>query len=313
MDAAGAPEPSHGAHDFHKHSTSCNPPLADHDGAGPLRSGQVPPDSPTITITALGDGLTGRPKSPTDKSQPVPPFPDNEPDLERIPGAATSIVGHGSFGVVYLARRRSSGKLRAVKALPERAARNETRVWAALAPYRDEWHAHLIPVHRIRNAVETENDPPPPTYIFMAHAPGGDLHQHLLTHGAWPELAARRLFMQLVGAVAWLHDRGIVHRDIKPDNILLATSAADHIYLADFGLAAPYTPGVPQLSFAGSPHYAAPEVHFRWPYDGPEADVWSIGAVLYTVLAVRVPFDGVTVADLRHAVMAANPVIPMHA
>lgn len=130
-------------------------------------------------------------------------------------------------------------------------------------------------------------------YIVTSFCPNGTLLEYLVENGASTEQRARTWLRQLVDATKHCHDRGVVNRDIKLDNILLDV---DHnLVVADFGLAVLCdNPSTTRLSTSsGSPVFAAPEVYDakRAPYLGAPADMWSIGAVLHCLVTGSLPFD----------------------
>merc|ERR1719343_1053937 len=102
------------------------------------------------------------------------------------------------------------------------------------------------------------------------------------------------MFQQLMEAIQALHAQNLVHRDLKPENILIDGSG--NLRLADFGLASGYKKGSRALKTScGSPYYAAPEITLGHSYEGPEVDVWSAGAILYSLLCGGVAFYADTV------------------
>ncbi|PHH78012.1 hypothetical protein CDD83_4055 [Cordyceps sp. RAO-2017] len=142
--------------------------------------------------------------------------------------------------------------------------------------------------------------------LVLSYSPGGDLfevataHRQLLTASL-----LRRVFAELVGAVGYLHDQRIVHRDIKLENVLvnlspaqLADPAMDWarfpqsvVTLTDLGLSRRIADGEKLETRCGSDDYAAPEVIMGQPYDGRAIDAWSLGVLLYALLEARLPFD----------------------
>lgn len=131
-------------------------------------------------------------------------------------------------------------------------------------------------------------------YLVLEHIEGGELFDYVLRNGALPEGEATRLFRQLIAGLAYCHRFNICHRDLKPENLLLDR---DHnLKIADFGMAALQPTGKNLTTSCGSPHYAAPEIIASKAYNGSQADVWSVGIILYAMLNGFLPFDG---ADLH--------------
>ncbi|GBP88302.1 hypothetical protein EVAR_89878_1 [Eumeta japonica] len=123
-----------------------------------------------------------------------------------------------------------------------------------------------------------------------------------------PEQAARRKFWQILSAVEYCHERRIVHRDLKAENLLL--DANMNIKIADFGFSNYYAAGELLATWCGSPPYAAPEVFEGKRYTGPEIDIWSLGVVLYVLVCGALPFDGSTLQSLRDRVLSGRFRIP---
>jgi NAD(P)-dependent dehydrogenase (short-subunit alcohol dehydrogenase family) len=126
---------------------------------------------------------------------------------------------------------------------------------------------------------------------------GGELLDKLLTKGNYSEAVACSVMRQLVSAVMYLHSIGIVHRDIKPDNILMASPESDLIKISDFGLSGELTtPDGKKIALSekcGTPEYCSPEVTQQQPYDG-KCDWWSVGVCLFILLIGKFPFHGAT-------------------
>jgi serine/threonine protein kinase len=144
--------------------------------------------------------------------------------------------------------------------------------------------------------------------LVMEYCAGGDLLEIVLGHHraygqGFPELAAASLTQQFFGALAYVHKRGIVHRDIKCENVFQVQAVGTvpleraTFKLGDFGLAARINHDEVLLEQVGSPSTSAPEVIHGRPY-GQAADMWSAGAVVYTVLAARRPFEASTYAQM---------------
>ncbi|KAF8154615.1 hypothetical protein B0H34DRAFT_783761 [Crassisporium funariophilum] len=118
---------------------------------------------------------------------------------------------------------------------------------------------------------------------------GGELFDYLVEKGRIVEDEARVVFGQLCLAVAYLHDNGIVHRDLKLENVLLDERC--HVKLGDFGFTREFDRGSFMETFCGTTGYASPEMLQGKKYQGPEVDVWSLGIILYCLLTGTLPFD----------------------
>ncbi|KAF4591932.1 CAMK protein kinase [Ophiocordyceps camponoti-floridani] len=142
--------------------------------------------------------------------------------------------------------------------------------------------------------------------LVLTYSPGGDLFEVATAHrDALTCSLLRRIFAELVGAVRYLHEQRIVHRDIKLENVLVNLEAAQLmdsstdwatfpqsvVTLTDLGLSRRISDGELLETRCGSDDYAAPEVIMGQPYDGRATDAWSLGVLLYALLEARLPFD----------------------
>jgi serine/threonine protein kinase len=140
---------------------------------------------------------------------------------------------------------------------------------------------------------------------------GGELFDKIVSEGRFSEDTARFYFRQLVDGVFYCHQNGVCHRDLKPENLLLDENG--DLKISDFGLSALYDGGEGENSRAsllhttcGTPNYVAPEVLADKGYDGRAADVWSIGVILYVLLAGFLPFDEPTMSALFRKIQKAE-------
>ena len=220
-------------------------------------------------------------------------------------------VGRGGMGVVYEARQSSLGRRVALKILapefavdPQRVARFR-REAATLA---QAAHPHVVTV---LDAGVTEGRP----WLAMEFIAGETLAARLLRLAAdgGHAGASRRELLKVVLAIAealqHLHGLGLVHRDVKPANVLLA--ADGRVLLADFGLAraGDAAPLTRTGMLAGTPHYLAPE-YVRRGAGGPAVDAWALAVVLYEVATLARPFDGATDDGVLQAVLHGEPADP---
>lgn len=140
--------------------------------------------------------------------------------------------------------------------------------------------------------------------------PGGELYLLLEKRGKLSESEARKIFYQIISAVEYSHARGVAHRDIKPENILL--DEFKNIKLGDFGLSNCMRDGEFMKTPCGSANYAAPEIVSGQKYAGTEVDVWSLGVLLYTLLAGSLPFDEASMPLLVAKIKEAKYRTPYH-
>lgn len=128
--------------------------------------------------------------------------------------------------------------------------------------------------------------------IVLEYASGGELFDYILQHKYLKENVAKKLFAQLVSGVDYMHLKGLIHRDLKLENLLL--DKHKNIIISDFGFVNSYNRDRNDLmkTSCGSPCYAAPElVLTQLPYSGRKVDIWSLGVILYAMLSGYLPFD----------------------
>lgn len=125
-------------------------------------------------------------------------------------------------------------------------------------------------------------------FVFE-YVSGGELFQHIVSHGRFKETEARRFFRQLVAGVEYCHYNLVIHRDLKPENILLDEKG--NIKITDFGLSNILQPGKRFDTFCRSLHYVAPEILKGAAYLGPGVDIWALGIILYCLVVGGQPWD----------------------
>ncbi|CAI5459907.1 unnamed protein product [Closterium sp. Yama58-4] len=243
-------------------------------------------------------------------------------ELKEVYVVGRAPVGRGQYGTVRKCVHRRTGKAYACKSINKRSLLSAAEKEAVRREVgfleRLKGHANII---RMKETIESTRH----VHIIMEHCEGGDLLDRIQLHRNFPEPSAARIFRSLMRALQHCHAHGIVHRDVKPENVLIAhtsshrdalsssrpgaghiaksssvgTSASmgasacnfssDAVKLIDFGVATLYSPDKPCQDIIGTSEYMAPEV-FDQSY-GPESDVWSAGIVLFMLVIGRAPYS----------------------
>ncbi|CBY32973.1 unnamed protein product [Oikopleura dioica] len=194
-------------------------------------------------------------------------------------------IGSGGFGKVKRALHIATTETVAIKVMDKaKLGADLPRVKTEIKALRTLQHPHIC---RLYEEIETENK----IFLVLEHCSGGELFDYIVEKDRLNEDEARQFFREICAAVAYMHSKGFAHRDLKPENILIDE---DHrIKLIDFGLCANPDAGIESAlaTCCGSPAYAAPELVSGRKYIGPEADVWSLGVLLYALLNGFLPFD----------------------
>ncbi|KAM7076528.1 maternal embryonic leucine zipper kinase isoform 7-T11 [Ciconia maguari] len=144
----------------------------------------------------------------------------------------------------------------------------------------------------------------------LGYCPGGELFDYIISKDRLSEEEARVFFRQIVSAIAYVHSQGYAHRDLKPENLLI--DEEHNLKLIDFGLCAKPKGGLDYHlnTCCGSPAYAAPELIQGKAYIGSEADIWSMGVLLYALLCGFLPFDDDNVVAVYRKIMRGKYRIP---
>ncbi|XP_059373955.1 MAP/microtubule affinity-regulating kinase 3-like isoform X6 [Carassius carassius] len=214
-------------------------------------------------------------------------------------------IGKGNFAKVKLARHILTGSEVAIKII-DKTQLNPTslqKLSREVTIMKNLNHPNIVKLFEV---IETEKT----LFLVMEYASGGEVFDYLVAHGRMKEKEARAKFRQIVSAVQYCHQKHIVHRDLKAENLLL--DADMNIKIADFGFSNEFMVGNKLDTFCGSPPYAAPELFQGKKYDGPEVDVWSLGVILYTLVSGSLPFDGQNLKELRERVLRGKYRIPFY-
>ncbi|CAI5938585.1 unnamed protein product [Closterium sp. NIES-65] len=250
------------------------------------------------------------------------------------------MIGQGHFGQVWAVEDRITRRTFACKSIPKNSAK-----FGVVEMKREIAAMKRVSGHESIVQLQSVHEDPESMHLVMDYCDGGELYEAVERHGRFPEKEAARVFKQLVSAVAYCHSQGVMHRDVKPENILLSASAASasssssssaiarsggnsgavsgadsiraapkgvaapreavSVKLADFGLAVLLAKGEKASGIAGSPLYMAPEV-VSSEYDFA-ADVWSLGVVLYILLCGAPPFGGKDDAQIMRSICHDGP------
>ncbi|CAL9505068.1 Serine_threonine-protein kinase PknD [Streptomyces sp. enrichment culture] len=227
-------------------------------------------------------------------------------------------LGRGGMGVVWRATDQLLGRQVAVKELPlddtlsaAQARRRRERTLREARAVAQLSHPNVIVVHDV-----VEHDERP--YIVMELIDGGSLADRVAAHGPVDAREAARIGVALLGALRTAHAAGVLHRDVKPSNVLIAQDG--RVVLTDFGVA--HVAGTSTLTesgtLLGSPEYTAPE-RMSGVRTGPESDLWSLGALLCAALSGVSPFHRDSLGGVLHAVVSeeirppaqAGPLLPV--
>ncbi|XP_051561586.1 maternal embryonic leucine zipper kinase-like isoform X2 [Myxocyprinus asiaticus] len=194
-------------------------------------------------------------------------------------------IGSGGFAKVKLGRHLLTGEKVAIKIMEKKDLGDDLpRVKTEIEAMKNLSHQHVC---RLYHVIETSSK----IYMVLEYCPGGELFDYIIAKDRLSEEEARVFFRQIISALAYVHSQGYAHRDLKPENLLIDE---DHnLKLIDFGLCAKPKGGLGYelMTCCGSPAYAAPELIQGKAYIGSEADVWSIGVLLYALLCGFLPFD----------------------
>lgn len=210
-------------------------------------------------------------------------------------------LGRGGMGVVYLARDVQLDRDVAIKVLPTHLAQHaasrerflrEARTAAGLS------HPHIVPIHRVGEAGGF-------VFFVMTFVDGETLGERLRTRGPLPHAEAARVLREVAWALAYAHGRGIVHRDVKPDNILLEASTGRAL-VTDFGIAHGGGESDGQRDaglIMGTANFMSPEQAANAPVDA-RSDLYALGVVGFLAVSGRLPFETQNAASQNaHTVM----------
>mmetsp|Transcript_7544 Transcript_7544/g.7989 ORF Transcript_7544/g.7989 Transcript_7544/m.7989 type:complete len:397 (-) Transcript_7544:564-1754(-) len=211
-------------------------------------------------------------------------------------------IGEGSFAVVRIGVSYKTKTKFAIKEiytsdfLPEQLDDLEREI-NILSQFR---HNNIVRLHEIYRDDKA-------TYMICEYLSGGELFDAICEQEFYKENDARRVMTSITNAILYMHSHGVMHRDLKPENLILCSNSADtDLKLIDFGFATRFGPGIQQETrLCGTPGYVAPEMLRGAPYGG-EVDMWSLGVIMYVLLAGMPPFSSDNGTDLFASIQTAN-------
>lgn len=207
-------------------------------------------------------------------------------DLEIV-----SPLGRGAYSIVYKVKNRVKNEYYALKVV-NKSSPHSTRVSKRLENEISLQSTlnHKNIVKLLKSFEDSEN-----FYLLLELCPGGDLFSYLKSLGKLEEPEAKKICLNIVEGISYLHSNNILHRDLKLGNILLTEEKSAKI--ADFGLAAQLTDlSEERTTLCGTPNYISPEIVSRRPY-GLSSDLWSLGCILFACLTGHPPFDSPSIQD----------------
>lgn len=211
-------------------------------------------------------------------------------------------LGQGSYGRVKLAWHRRTQALVAIKTV-EISKDTIRGILSEMTTLESLNHPNIISLYEVLITATG-------IHFILQYAPGGNLGKLISEEGPLLEEKAKKMFGQVVSAIRYCHSLDIVHRDIKPQNILI--DGEGNIKLIDFDQAIKCKPGTLLSKHCGTRDFNAPELVLREPYDGKSSDVWSLGVVLYFITTGYLPFRGNTINEIEQKITTGTYTIPTH-
>ncbi|KAL8162416.1 hypothetical protein V2J09_013905 [Rumex salicifolius] len=206
-------------------------------------------------------------------------------------------IGWGSFAVVWRSKHRWLGTEFAIKEIDKKHL--NASMMKEISILRQINHPNIV---RLFESIETEDR----IFLVLEYCGGGDLGAYLHRHGRVSADVARHFMRQLAAGLQVLRDNNLIHRDLKPQNLLLTSKdVTPSLKIGDFGFARYLTPQDLAATLCGSPLYMAPEIIQNQKYDA-KADLWSVGAILFQLVTGRPPYGGNSQLELFQNILSST-------
>ena len=203
-------------------------------------------------------------------------------------------IGAGTYGSVRRGVHRVTGAVRAIKIIPKDKLKYLPRFHQEIQIMKEMEHPNIV---RLFETFEDAGF----IYLVMELCVGGELFDRIISKRVFPEAEAVCTLKQILGAICYMHSKGVCHRDLKPENFLLATREGLEIKLIDFGLSARFVAGETVLhTKSGTPYYVAPEI-LSGSYT-EKCDMWSVGVLAYVLLCGYPPFNAASDREILQKV-----------
>jgi len=208
------------------------------------------------------------------------------------------VLGQGYFAIVKVGIDKKTGERVAIKVVNKELVEREETLNNEIEILSKVDHPNIVRMHAIF-------DTPEHLFIVMDLMEGGELYEEIIQRSVFSEKEAAIIVKQLLDALVYLHAQGIVHRDLKLENLLLSKKGELDVKLADFGLSRLFKPGGQMYTACGTPFYVAPDILLATDESGygPNVDMWAVGVLLYILLSGRLPFSGDSDEELFKAIL----------
>lgn len=214
-------------------------------------------------------------------------------------------IGQGATAIVYMAQHEDTHRSCVCKVVPRARLGNPSVMALFEQEMRINRHLDHPGIVKFYDLLSDAQN----FYVIMELCPNGDLYEHVVQNGRLSECEAKIFFRQILEALSYLHSRGVSHRDIKLENLLI--DQFGRVKISDFGLSNFMKDGLVETP-CGSPCYASPECLSGEPYGGAATDVWSAGVVLFAMVTGRLPWTKRNQIDLFQQIRAGEYSIPDH-